>query len=202
MLSPFFKSDVIEAGCDEAGRGALAGPVVAAAVILDLSDQALITQLDDSKKLTAKKRYALAKEIKTSAVSYAVGICSPEEIDTYNILQASVRAMHKALEQLSSPPEFVLVDGNYFHTFKDIPHRCIKKGDSQYASIAAASILAKTTRDDIMIQLAHTYPHYGWENNKAYATAQHYQSIESHGITPEHRQSFKLKKTVQIKLFE
>lgn len=202
MLSPFFKSDVLEAGCDEAGRGALAGPVVAAAVILDLTQKELMTQLDDSKKLSAKKREALAILIKESAVAYGVGVCSPQEIDEINILQAAIRAMHKALDQLDPSPQHILVDGHYFHPFGNIPHECMKKGDARFASIAAASILAKTTRDHMMQELAQKFPIYSWQTNMAYATVKHYQAIEKYGITPHHRQSFKLKKEVQIKLFD
>lgn len=178
----------VEAGCDEAGRGCLAGPVFAAAVILpgDFHCEGLT----DSKQLQPKERAALRLIIEKEALCYAVGICSPQEIDELNILWASVRAMHKALSNLAVVPEHILVDGNRFRPFRDIPHTCIVKGDSHYLSIAAASILAKTYRDEYMQRLHDEYPAYDWLNNKGYPTRAHKEAIRLHGITPHHRASF------------
>ncbi len=179
-----------EAGCDEVGRGCLCGPVVAAAVILPKNFKHCC--LTDSKKLSESKRIALAEVIKEEAIDWAIGACSPEEIDEINILNASFLAMHKALAQLTTQPTFILVDGNRFASYKAIPHTCIIKGDSQYYSIAAASVLAKQHRDELMRALALEHPQYGWERNVGYPTKQHRAGIVAHGITPHHRQSFQL----------
>ncbi|NLY25267.1 MAG: ribonuclease HII [Bacteroidales bacterium] len=184
------KSGCIEAGCDEAGRGCLAGPVFAAAVILP--DQFRCDGLNDSKQLTEKQRDALRIIIEENALSYAVGICSPEEIDQMNILWASVEAMQRALAKLSRSPEHVLVDGNRFRPFRDIPHTCVIKGDAQYMSIAAASVLAKTYRDAYMKELHEQYPQYQWARNKGYPTKKHRDAIREYGLTHCHRRSFAL----------
>ena len=183
-------SSLIEAGCDEAGRGCLAGPVFAAAVILP-KDFAHDT-LTDSKKLNVKQRYLLRDEIKEKAVAWAVASCDNHEIDKINILKASVRAMHKAVEQLAVRPEFLIIDGNYFIHYPDIPHKSIIKGDALFYSIAAASVLAKTYRDDYMMALALDYPQYHWEKNKGYPSSEHRNAIAKYGITPYHRRSFQL----------
>ncbi len=190
MLSPYYKENQVEAGCDEAGRGCLAGPVVAAAVILppDFSHP----DINDSKKLSEKKRNYLRKVLEESAVAYAVAIVDAETIDSINILNASILGMHRALDQLSVIPDFVLVDGNRFKKYGSIPHKCIIKGDGIYASIAAASILAKTYRDELMERLHLEYPSYGWAKNKGYPTAVHRNAIEQIGITDFHRISFSL----------
>lgn len=179
-----------EAGCDEAGRGCLAGAVFAAAVILppDFSHE----ELTDSKQLTEKKRYALRPVIEQEALAWAVGIVTPEEIDRINILRASFLAMHRAIEQLKVRPDHLLIDGNRFTPYPGITHTTVVKGDSKYLSIAAASILAKTYRDDYMIRLATQYPHYGWEENKGYPTRMHREAIRQYGITPYHRKTFTL----------
>ncbi len=189
-MKPFFQDSLIEAGCDEAGRGCLAGPVFAAAVILptDFTHDTLT----DSKKLSSKQRYRLRDEIQECAVAWAVASCDNTEIDKINILKASVRAMHRAVEQLTRKPEFLIIDGNYFIPYPEIPHRSIVKGDALYYSIAAASVLAKTYRDDYMTTLAEEYPHYGWERNKGYPSREHRDAIAKHGITPYHRRSFRL----------
>ncbi|MCO6360179.1 ribonuclease HII [Roseivirga pacifica] len=190
MLAKDFGSGKIEAGCDEAGRGPLAGPVVAAAVILpDGYEHEL---LNDSKKLSQKKLDLLEEEIKKNALAYHVTEVSPEEIDEVNILNASFLAMHRAIEQLATTPELLLIDGNKFKPYKDVPHECIVKGDGKYMSIAAASILAKTHRDRVMRQAAQQYPGYGWEKNVGYPTKQHREAIKKIGITPLHRKSFRL----------
>ena len=180
----------LEAGCDEAGRGCLAGPVFAAAVILP--DDFRCDGLNDSKQLSEKERAALRIIIEENALSYAVGICSPAEIDEINILWASLKAMHKALDKLSVLPEHVLVDGNRFRPFGSIPYTCVVKGDAKYRSIAAASILAKTYRDEYMQHLHETYPVYDWSRNKGYPTKVHRDAIAQFGITPHHRKSFRL----------
>ena len=180
----------MEAGCDEAGRGCLAGPVFAAAVILP--DRFRCEGLTDSKQLTEKQRYELRVIIEKEALGYAVGMCTPDEIDEVNILWASVRAMHKALAKLSILPEHILVDGNRFRPYGNIPHTCVVKGDSKYLSIAAASVLAKTYRDDYMQQLHEKFPEYDWIHNKGYPTRKHREVICRHGITPHHRKSFRL----------
>lgn len=190
MLKSHYYEDLIEAGCDEAGRGCLAGSVYAAAVILPPDYQNEL--LNDSKKLTAKKRYALREEIERDAIAWAVGIVTPEEIDKINILNASFLAMHRALDQLKIRPEAVIVDGNRFKPYQDLPSTTIVKGDGKYLSIAAASILAKTYRDDYMLSLAEEYPQYDWQSNMGYPTKKHRQAIREHGITPYHRKSYNL----------
>ncbi|MDX9697068.1 MAG: ribonuclease HII [Bacteroidales bacterium] len=190
MLLSFYKENLIEAGCDEAGRGCLAGPVVAAAVILPNDYKHPL--LNDSKKLTEKQRYKLRKEIEKSALAYAVGIVDNQAIDEINILKASIKAMHLALEQLKIAPEHIIVDGNRFIKYKNIPHQCIVKGDSKYFSIAAASVLAKTYRDDLMNELHNQFPHYNWQKNKGYPTIEHRNAIREFGTTPYHRMSFRL----------
>ena len=190
MLKSHYYEGLIEAGCDEAGRGCLAGSVYAAAVILPSDYQNEL--LNDSKKLTAKKRYALREEIERDAIAWAVGIVTPEEIDKINILNASFLAMHRALDQLSVRPEAVIVDGNRFKPYQDLPSTTIVKGDGKYLSIAAASILAKTYRDDYMLSLAEEYPQYDWQSNMGYPTKKHRQAIREHGITPYHRKSYNL----------
>lgn len=190
MLKSHYYEGLIEAGCDEAGRGCLAGSVYAAAVILPSDYQNEL--LNDSKKLTAKKRYALREEIERDAIAWAVGIVTPEEIDKINILNASFLAMHRALEQLQVRPEAVIVDGNRFKPYQDLPFTTIVKGDGKYLSIAAASILAKTYRDDYMLSLAEEYPQYDWQSNMGYPTKKHRQAILEHGITPYHRKSYNL----------
>ena len=188
----------LEAGCDEAGRGPLAGPVVAAAVILPEGYSNPL--LNDSKQLTERRRDKLRVEIEREAAAWAVAVVEPEEIDRLNILHASTHAMCVAVQQLSQRPEFLLIDGNRFYNETDIPYECIVKGDAQYMSIAAASILAKTHRDELMIKLHEQYPQYGWDRNKGYPTAEHYRAIEEYGPTPFHRRSFTLYK--QHTLFE
>lgn len=190
MLKSHYYEDLIEAGCDEAGRGCLAGSVYAAAVILPSDYQNEL--LNDSKKLTAKKRYTLREEIERDAIAWAVGIVTPEEIDKINILNASFLAMHRALDQLKVRPEAVIVDGNRFKPYQDLPSTTIVKGDGEYLSIAAASILAKTYRDDYMLSLAEEYPQYDWQSNMGYPTKKHRQAIREHGITPYHRKSYNL----------
>jgi len=190
MLKSHYYEDLIEAGCDEAGRGCLAGSVYAAAVILlpDYQNELL----NDSKKLTAKKRYALREDIERDAIAWAVGIVTPEEIDKINILNASFLAMHRALDQLKVRPQAVIVDGNRFTPYQNLPFTTIVKGDGKYLSIAAASILAKTYRDDYMLSLAEEYPQYDWQSNMGYPTKNHRQAIRQHGITPYHRKSYNL----------
>ena len=190
MLKSHFYEGKIEAGCDEAGRGCLAGSVYAAAVILP--DDYQNELLNDSKQLTEKKRYQLREIIQRDAVAWAVGIVTPEEIDKINILNASILAMHRALDQLKVRPEAVIVDGNRFKKYKDLPHTTIVKGDGKYLAIAAASILAKTYRDDYMNQLAEEYPQYDWLSNKGYPTKKHREAIKQFGITPYHRKSYNL----------
>lgn len=190
MLKSHYYEGLIEAGCDEAGRGCLAGSVYAAAVILPSDYQNEL--LNDSKKLTAKKRYALREEIERDAIAWAVGIVTPEEIDKINILNASFLAMHRALDQLQVRPEAVIVDGNRFKSYQDLPSTAIVKGDGKYLSIAAASILAKTYRDDYMLSLAEEYPQYDWQSNMGYPTKKHRQAILEYGITPYHRKSYNL----------
>ena len=198
MLAPYIIQGRREAGCDEAGRGPLAGPVVAAAVILPQDYRN--PQLNDSKQLSERQRNLLREEIEREAVAWAVAIVSAQEIDRLNILHASTHAMCLAVQTLKIKPEFLLIDGNRFYNETDIPYQCIVKGDAQYMPIAAASILAKTHRDELMDQLHDEYPYYGWDTNKGYPTAAHYQAIEQHGISPYHRHSFTLYK--QHTLFE
>lgn len=190
MLLPHYFEGKIEAGCDEAGRGCLAGSVYAAAVILPKGyDNPL---LNDSKQLTEKRRYALRDTIVHDAVAWAIGIVTPEEIDKINILNASFLAMHRALDQLTVRPEAIIVDGNRFTPYHDVPYATIVKGDGKYQAIAAASILAKTFRDDYMNRLAIEYPYYDWQKNKGYPTRAHREGIRLHGITPYHRKSYNL----------
>lgn len=198
MLKSHYYEDLIEAGCDEAGRGCLAGSVYAAAVILPFDYQNEL--LNDSKKLTAKKRYALREDIERDAIAWAVGIVTPEEIDKINILNASFLAMHRALDQLKVRPEAVIVDGNRFKPYQNLPSTTIVKGDGKYLSIAAASILAKTYRDDYMLSLAEEYPQYDWQSNMGYPTKKHRQAIREHGITPYHRKSYNLLGDGQLSL--
>lgn len=180
----------LEAGTDEAGRGCLAGPVTAAAVILPADFD--VPLLNDSKKLSEKQRQFLRPIIEDQAIAYAVAHCSPKEVDTINILNASIKAMHRALEKLDPCPNHILVDGNRFHSFKKIPHQCIIKGDGKFQNIAAASVLAKTYRDDLMIDLDLKYPKYKWKNNKGYPTKKHREAILKEGISPQHRKTFRL----------
>ena len=190
MLKSHYYEGLIEAGCDEAGRGCLAGSVYAAAVILPINYKNDL--LNDSKKLSAKKRYALRKIIEQDAIAWAVGIVTPEEIDKINILNASFLAMHRALDQLKMRPEAIIVDGNRFTPYQDLPFTTIVKGDGKYLSIAAASILAKTYRDDYMLSLAEKYPQYDWQSNMGYPTKKHREAIRQYGITPFHRKSYNL----------
>lgn len=191
MLKNHYYSEYeLEAGCDEAGRGCLAGSVYAAAVIFpkDYHND----ELNDSKQLSAKKRYALREIVERDALAWAVGIVTPEEIDKINILNASILAMHRALDQLKVRPEAVIVDGNKFMPYHDLPYTTIVKGDGKYLSIAAASILAKTFRDDYMDRLAEEYPQYDWLSNKGYPTKKHREAIRKYGVTPYHRMSYNL----------
>ncbi|MCG9910761.1 MAG: ribonuclease HII [Flavobacteriales bacterium] len=189
-LLPYLEMGRTEAGCDEAGRGCLAGPVVAAAVILPADFYHPL--LNDSKQLSESKRLLLREIILQEAESYAIGICTPAEIDKLNILWASVAAMHKALQLLTLKPAHILVDGNRFKPFGKTPHTCVVKGDSKFASIAAASILAKTTRDAMMENLHEEFPVYGWNKNKGYPTQDHREGIKSYGACVHHRKSFAL----------
>lgn len=191
-LLPHYYKDCIEAGCDEAGRGCLAGSVYAAAVILPADYDN--PDLNDSKQMSHSRRYALRQQIMDDAVAWAVGVVTPEEIDQINILNASILAMHRALDQLGVRPEAVIVDGNRFKPYGDLPYTTIVKGDGKYQAIAAASILAKTYRDDEMHRLAALYPGYGWERNAGYPTAAHREAIARLGVTPYHRRTFKLVK--------
>lgn len=190
MLKNYYEQGRVEAGCDEAGRGCLAGSVYAAAVILPPNYRN--ERLNDSKKLTARQRYALRQDIERDAVAWAVGVVTPQEIDQINILNASILAMHRALDQLQVRPEAIIVDGNRFKPYRDLPHTTIVKGDGKYLSIAAASILAKTYRDDEMVRLAQEYPDYDWQHNMGYPTRKHREAIRQHGITPYHRRTFNL----------
>jgi ribonuclease HII len=187
-LLSYFHPEFIEAGCDEAGRGCLAGPVVAAAVIFPKDYNHC--ELNDSKKLSAKVRFRLRDEIQREALAFAVAFVNNEEIDRINIVKASVKAMHLALDQLSIIPQFIIIDGNYFISYKEIPHKCHVKGDGKFLSIAAASILAKTYRDEYMMKLHMEYPNYLWCENKGYATADHRSAVQQHGLTCYHRKSF------------
>ena len=198
MLKNNYYKGKVEAGCDEAGRGCLAGSVYAAAVILPEDYQNEL--LNDSKQLTEKKRYQLREIIERDAVAWAVGIVTPEEIDKINILNASILAMHRALDQLKVRPEAIIVDGNRFKPYQKLPHTTIVKGDGKYLSIAAASILAKTYRDDYMNQLAGEYPQYDWRSNKGYPTKKHREAIKQFGITPYHRKSYNLLGDGQLSL--
>jgi ribonuclease HII len=198
MLESCYYKGKVEAGCDEAGRGCLAGSVFAAAVILPEGYQNEL--LNDSKQLTEKRRYLLREIIERDAVAWAVGVVTPEEIDKMNILNASILAMHRALDQLKVRPEAVIVDGNRFKKYKDLPHTTIVKGDGKYLSIAAASILAKTYRDDYMNRLAEEYPQYDWLSNKGYPTKKHREAIRQYGITPYHRKTFNMLGDGQLSL--
>ena len=199
MLLPYLNENLIEAGCDEAGRGCLAGSVYAAAVILpkDFKNELL----NDSKQLSEKQRYALREVIEKEAIAWAVGIVSPEEIDEINILRASFLAMHRAVDQLTTRPQHLLIDGNRFTKYPDIPHTTVVKGDGKYMSIAAASILAKTYRDDYMLRLHEEYPVYRWDSNKGYPAKAHREAIRRHGVTPYHRMSYNLLGDGQMELF-
>ena len=197
LLNKYYEGK-IEAGCDEAGRGCLAGSVYAAAVILPEGYQNEL--LNDSKQLTEKKRYQLREIIERDAVAWAVGVVTPDEIDKINILNASILAMHRALDQLKVRPEAVIVDGNRFKKYKDLPHTTIVKGDGKYLAIAAASILAKTYRDDYMNKLAEEYPQYDWLSNKGYPTKKHREAIRQYGTTPYHRMSYNLLGDGQLSL--
>lgn len=190
MLLPYLHPELIEAGCDEAGRGCLAGAVYAAAMILphDFHNELL----NDSKQLSEKQRYALREVIEKEAVAWAVGVVTPEEIDKINILNASFLAMHRAIDGLKVRPQHLLIDGNRFNKYQDLPHTTIVKGDGKYLSIAAASILAKTYRDDYMKELHEAYPQYDWKGNKGYPTPKHRAAIAQYGITPYHRKTFNL----------
>lgn len=198
MLSSFFTPDKVEAGCDEVGRGCLAGPVVAAAVILpkDFTHDLL----NDSKQVSEAMRLTLDEVIKSNALAWAVAEVSPQEIDQINILNASFKAMHLALDQLNIKPELLLIDGNRFKTYHSIPHQCIIKGDTKFLSIAAASILAKNYRDELMKKLSDQFPDYGWASNVGYPTRQHRDGIRKSGVTPYHRLSFQLL-PAQVELF-
>ena len=189
-LQAYFSAQLIEAGCDEVGRGCLAGPVVAAAVILP--KDFLHPLLNDSKQLTATQRHVLTEVIERKALAWAVGQASPQEIEKHNILNASYLAMHRAIAQLQPRPALLLIDGNRFQPYPDVPHECIVKGDAQFAPIAAASVLAKTYRDTLMQRLAQDFPGYGWASNVGYPTKAHRQGIQQQGITPHHRKSFRL----------
>lgn len=190
MLKPFYQPGVVEAGCDEAGRGCYAGPVFAAAVILPPGFSH--PRLNDSKQLTENLREELRMVIEKEAIDFAVASVSNEEIDRINILKASFLAMHLALEKLKTKPQALLIDGNRFVKYKRLPHYCIVQGDGLYASIAAASILAKTYRDDFMRGLHHEFPHYNWKKNKGYGTAEHRKAIDEFGLCKYHRRSFSI----------
>ena len=189
-LQAYFSEQLLEAGCDEVGRGCLAGPVVAAAVILPKNFVHPV--LNDSKQLTTNQRLMLTKVIEKQALAWAIGQVSPQEIDQHNVLNASHLAMHRAIAQLQPVPALLLIDGNRFQPYSNIPHECIVKGDTKFAAIAAASILAKTCRDALMQRLAQNFPGYGWENNVGYPTKAHREGIQQQGITPHHRKSFRL----------
>lgn len=202
MLEAFFKADTIEAGCDEAGRGCLAGPVFAAAVILppDLCERnsALAQALNDSKQLTERRRTALRGMIEQEALAWAVVAVDNKEIDQLNILRASITAMHRALDRLEMRPEHIIVDGNRFYPYGNTPYTTIVKGDGKYMSIAAASILAKTHRDEYMLQIHQEFPQYAWNSNKGYPSAAHREAIRKHGPTPYHRKTFNLLGSTQL----
>jgi len=199
MLKPYYQDQIIEAGCDEAGRGCYAGPVFAAAVILP--KDFYHPELNDSKQLTPEKRKELKYYIKENAVAYAVAMVDNDEIDQINILRASFKAMHIALDKLRKRPAFLLIDGNRFTAYKKLKHQCIIQGDATYASIAAASILAKTHRDSYMRQLHKEFPYYNWKQNKGYGTEEHRTAIEKHGLCKYHRKSFNIH-SQQISLFD
>ena len=190
MLAPYYQDEFLEAGCDEAGRGCLAGPVFAAAVILPKNFHHPL--LNDSKQIKEKDRFALRIEIEQVALAFSVGMVSHQEIDKINILNASFLAMHRAIEKLPQVPEFLIIDGNRFKPYQNIKHQCIVKGDAKYFSIAAASILAKTYRDDFMEKLHQEYPIYNWKQNKGYPTICHRNTVLQHGFSPYHRKTFKV----------
>lgn len=198
MLKPYLHKELIEAGCDEAGRGCLAGPVYAAAVILpsDFTNDLL----NDSKQLSEKQRYQLRDVIEREAVAWAVGVVTNEEIDKINILRASILAMHRAVAQLKVRPQHLLIDGNRFSPYEDIPHTTVVKGDATYMSIAAASILAKTYRDDFMLKIHQEFLQYHWDSNKGYPAPIHREAIRQYGTTPYHRMTFNLLGTKQLEL--
>lgn len=202
MLEAFYKASTIEAGCDEAGRGCLAGPVFAAAVILptDLCERnsALAQALNDSKQLTERRRASLRGMIEQEALAWAVVAVDNKEIDQLNILRASITAMHRALDKLETRPEHIIVDGNRFYPYGDTPYTTIVKGDGKYMSIAAASILAKTHRDEYMLQIHQEFPQYAWDSNKGYPSAAHREAIRQHGPTPYHRKTFNLLGSTQL----
>ena len=189
-LASYFREHTIEAGCDEAGRGCLAGPVVAAAVVLPQDYQH--DTLNDSKKLSLKQRNEIKADIKADALAWGIGVVSHIEIDEVNILNASFLAMHRAVDQLKVKPELLLIDGNRFKPYREIPHETVIKGDGKFYAIAAASVLAKTYRDELMSDLHQQHPEYGWLTNAGYPTIAHRQAIREHGITPHHRKSFRL----------
>jgi len=190
MLLARFQYELVEAGCDEAGRGCLAGPVFAAAVVLPHDFDHKI--LNDSKQITEKVRYELRKEIEANAIDFAVALVDNEEIDQINILNASFLAMHRAIAQLKAEPGFLIIDGNRFNKYNKVPHHCIVEGDAKYFSIAAASILAKTYRDDFMLQIAAEHPEYDWHSNKGYPTIKHRNAVMEHGYTRYHRRTFRV----------
>ena len=190
MLEPYYMEGIVEAGCDEAGRGCIAGPVFAAAVILPSTFRNPI--LNDSKKLSARTRKLLRSVIESSAIAYGVGMVDEKEIDQINILNASFLAMHRAIEKLKSIPEYLIIDGNRFNPYREVPHMCIVKGDAKYASIAAASVLAKTYRDQFMDELHGLHPEYGWNKNRGYPTQSHREAVLNYGPCKYHRKSFRL----------
>lgn len=194
MLKLSFQKGLIEAGCDEAGRGCLAGPVFAAAVILP--EGFAHPLLNDSKQLSEAERDSLRPIVEDNALAWAVSMCTHEEVDEINILKASFKAMHQAIDNLEVRPELLLIDGNRFPAYLGIPHQCVVKGDSIYMSIAAASILAKTHRDEYMMNLHQQYPHYGWDSNKGYGTIKHRKQMMIHGSSPYHRKTFKWKEVL------
>jgi len=198
MLTLCYQTKLLEAGCDEAGRGCLAGPVFAAAVILPKGF--MMKDLDDSKKLSESKRYEFRLIIEKLAVDFAVAFCTHTEIDKHNILRASIMAMHRSLDKLKQKPSYIAVDGNRFYPYQNIPHTTIVKGDGTYMNIAAASVLAKTYRDDFMLKLDEEFPQYHWKDNKGYATRAHVEAIEKYGYCKYHRKSFHLKSD-QLSLF-
>ncbi|MFI5171762.1 MAG: ribonuclease HII [Chitinophagales bacterium] len=199
-LKKYFQNKLIEAGCDEAGRGCLAGPVVAASVILP--KKFYHPDLNDSKQLTEEQRDTLAPIIMQEAICWKIGICDNDEIDAINILRASFKAMHKALNEMEKEPELLLIDGHMFYKYKNIPHKCIIKGDGKYMSIAAASVLAKTYRDQLMKDLHNEFPHYNWQQNKGYPTREHRRALMEFGETKYHRKTFRLLPENQLELFE
>jgi ribonuclease HII len=199
LLKAYHQKDLLEAGCDEAGRGCYAGPVFAAAVILPMNFHHPL--LNDSKQVTPEIRIELRSYIEMHALDFAIEKIDNEEIDQINILKASFKAMHLAIDKLKKKPQLLLIDGHMFYKYKSLPHQCFVKGDGIYASIAAASILAKTYRDEYMRNLHFEYPYYGWFNNKGYGTPEHRRGIESHGLCPYHRKSFNIQ-SAQLEIFE